>query len=57
MLSMGSVAQYSAGALVLGQVWKDPSNPQWSTDQKFPEGTCVFKVSLPSCLELLRITD
>ncbi|KAL8797819.1 MAG: hypothetical protein Q9195_000171 [Heterodermia aff. obscurata] len=34
----------AAGASVFGQVWKDPSNPQWTKDVKFPEGTCVFKV-------------
>ncbi|KAG8530262.1 uncharacterized protein KY384_004763 [Bacidia gigantensis] len=35
-----------AWASVFGQVWKTPSNPQWTKDVKFPEGTCVFKILL-----------
>jgi hypothetical protein len=34
----------SIGASVFGQVWQNPDDPQWTTDLKFPAGTCVFKV-------------
>ncbi|TFK44187.1 hypothetical protein BDQ12DRAFT_593696 [Crucibulum laeve] len=36
----------SAGASVFGGMWKDPSNPDWSTDAKFPVGSLVFKFLL-----------
>ncbi|KAG8989460.1 hypothetical protein FRB94_014378 [Tulasnella sp. JGI-2019a] len=34
----------SPGASTFGYVWKDPNNPNWTHNLKFPEGTCVFKL-------------
>ena len=34
-----------AGASLFGRIWADPANPRWdNTTNKFPEGSCVFKV-------------
>ena len=38
-------ANQKIGASVFGQVWKDPNDPQWTSDVKFPRGSAVFKVN------------
>ncbi|KAF8425340.1 hypothetical protein EV426DRAFT_532203 [Tirmania nivea] len=39
------------GAAVFGKMWRDPNDPDWSGDVKFPLGTCVFKILLTDATE------
>jgi hypothetical protein len=35
------------GASLFSEVWADPASPRWEEDLTFPEGSIVFKVTIP----------